>query len=83
MHKANLINSGIIPLTFCNESDYDRISADDSLTLKNISTAVSASDKAVLVNNTKNEEYELCLDLSERARQILLAGGMLNYTANN
>ena len=83
MHKANLINSGIIPLTFCNESDYDRISADDSLTLKDISTAVSASDKAVLVNNTKNEEYELCLDLSERARQILLAGGMLNYTANN
>ena len=83
MHKANLINSGIIPLTFCNESDYDRISANDSLTLKNISTAVAASDKAVLVNNTKNEEYELCLDLSERARQILLAGGMLNYTANN
>ncbi len=83
MHKANLINSGIIPLTFCNESDYDRISADDSLTLKNISTAVSFSDKAILVNNSKNEEYELCLDLSERARQILLAGGMLNYTANN
>ncbi|MBO5395514.1 MAG: aconitate hydratase [Clostridia bacterium] len=83
MHKANLINSGIIPLTFSCESDYDRISADDSLTLKNISTAVSSSDRAVLVNNSKNEEYELCLDLSERARQILLAGGMLNYTANN
>jgi len=83
MHKANLINSGIIPLTFSCESDYDRISADDSLTLKNISNAVSSSDRAVLVNNSKNEEYELCLDLSERARQILLAGGMLNYTANN
>ncbi len=83
MHKANLINSGIIPLTFSDESDYDRISESDSLTLKNIRTAVSSSDKAILVNNTKNEEYELCLDLSERARQILLAGGMLNYTANN
>ncbi len=83
MHKANLVNSGIIPLTFSNEADYDRISANDSLTLKNISTAVSSSDKAILVNNTKNEEYELCLDLSERARQILLAGGMLNFTANN
>ncbi len=83
MHKANLINSGIIPLTFSCESDYDRISADDSLTLKNISNAVSSSDRAILVNNSKNEEYELCLDLSERARQILLAGGMLNYTANN
>ncbi len=83
MHKANLVNSGIIPLTFSNEADYDRISANDSLTLKNISTAVSSSDKAILVNNTKLEEYELCLDLSERARQILLAGGMLNFTANN
>ena len=83
MHKANLINSGIIPLTFSNEADYDRISANDSLTLKDICTAVSSSDKAILINNTKNEEYELCLDLSERARQILLAGGMLNFTANN
>jgi aconitate hydratase len=83
MHKANLINSGIIPLTFCNEADYDRISENDSLTLKDISTAVSSSDKVVLVNDTKNEEYELCLELSERARQILLAGGMLNYTAKN
>ncbi len=83
MHKANLINSGIIPLTFCNEADYDRVSANDSLTLKDIGTAVSSSDRVVLVNNTKNEEYELCLELSERARQILLAGGMLNYTAKN
>ncbi len=83
MHKANLINSGIIPLTFSNEADYDRISASDSLTLKNISASVASDDKAILVNNTKNEEYELCLDLSSRARQILLAGGMLNYTANN
>lgn len=83
MHKANLINSGIIPLTFSNEADYDRISANDSLTLKDICTAVSSSDKSILINNTKNEEYELCLDLSERARQILLAGGMLNFTANN
>ena len=83
MHKANLINSGIIPLTFCNEADYDRISENDSLTLKDISTTVSSSDKVVLVNDTKNEEYELCLELSERARQILLAGGMLNYTAKN
>ena len=83
MHKANLINSGIIPLTFKNETDYDKISQGDSLTLTGISSSVAESDKTVLVNNTPGESYELCLDLSERARNILLAGGMLNYTANN
>ena len=83
MHKANLINSGIIPLTFKNEDDYDKISQGDTLTLSGISASVSTENTAKLINNTKNEEYELCLDLSERARNILLAGGMLNYTANN
>ncbi len=83
MHKANLINSGIIPLTFKNEADYDKISQGDSLTLSCISEAVNSSDKVKLMNNTTGEEYELCLDLSERARNILLAGGMLNFTANN
>ena len=83
MHKANLINSGIIPLTFKNEDDYDKISQNTSLTLKNISEAIKTSETAILINNDTDEEYELCLDLSERARNILLAGGTLNYTANN
>ena len=83
MHKANLINSGIIPLTFKNEADYDKISQGDSLTLTGISSSVAEADNAVLVNNTTGESYELSLDLSERARNILLAGGMLNYTAKN
>ncbi len=83
MHKANLINSGIIPLNFANEEDYDKISQGDSLTLKDISDAIKETNTVKLINNTKNEEYELCFDLSERARSILLAGGMLNFTANN
>ena len=77
------MGAGIIPLTFKNETDYDKISQGDSLTLTGISSSVAESDKTVLVNNTTGESYELCLDLSERARNILLAGGMLNYTANN
>ena len=83
MHKANLINSGIIPLTFKNETDYDKIAQGDLLTLSAINASVKSETTAKLINKTKNEEYELCLDLSERARNILLAGGMLNYTANN
>ncbi len=83
MHKANLINSGIIPLTFKNAVDYDKINQGDRLELKNIRSAVSGEDEVTLYNVSKDESYTLCLELSDRARQILLAGGMLNYTANN
>lgn len=83
MHKANLINSGIIPLTFVNADDYDKISQSDELQLPDIAEAVKNSDSAVLINKSTGEKYNLQLELSERARGILLAGGMLNYTANN
>lgn len=83
MHKANLINSGIIPLTFKNPDDYEKISQSDMLMLKNISDAVKNENTAVLINKTTGEEFILELELSERGRNILLAGGMLNYTANN
>ncbi len=83
MHKANLINSGIIPLTFKNPDDYDHIELNDKLSLTDIKDAVAGKNSTILVNESKNESYELELELSERARKILLAGGMLNYTANN
>lgn len=82
MHKANLINSGIIPLTFKNAEDYDKISQGDTLELTDILTAVNNKSETILKNITTGEIYELELDLSERARQIITAGGMLNYTAN-
>ena len=82
MHKANLINSGIIPLTFKNSDDYDKISQGDELELTDIRFSVSEKTETMLRNITTGDEYELELDLSERARQIILAGGMLNYTAN-
>lgn len=81
MHKANLINSGIIPLTFKNEADYDKISQGDELKLENIDKAVASLDGVTLTNVTTGERIELVLELSQRAREILLAGGMLNYTA--
>lgn len=83
MHKANLINSGIIPLTFKNADDYERISEGDKLILTDIANAVKNDSTAYLKNETTGETMELNLDLSERARNILLAGGMLNFTANN
>ncbi len=82
MHKANLINSGIIPLTFKNPEDYDKISQGDTLSLPDILQSVTDGSSTKLTNITKGEEYDLQLELSDRARQIILAGGMLNYTAN-
>ena len=82
MHKANLINSGILPLTFINADDYDKISQGDELKLVNILDTVKNGTKAILENTTKNETYELEADYSERARNILIHGGLLNYTAS-
>jgi len=81
MHKANLINSGILPLTFVNESDYDEISQGDIIELAGIKESVEMGLKAKLINKTSGKEYELTTGFSEREINILLAGGKLNYTA--
>ncbi len=82
MHKANLINSGILPLTFADATDYDRIDQGDKIVLRNIRTSVIDGTDAILENKTKNESYKLTTDYSDRQIDILLAGGLLNYTAN-
>ena len=83
IHKANLINSGILPLTFENEADYDKIDLGDDLVLENIRAAVENGGKVVLKNKTKGIEIPLVSDYSERQRKLLLAGGLLNYTGKN
>ena len=84
IHKANLINTGILPLTFKNEEDYDRIGQGDILELPNILEEIkNGGSKITLVNKTKNFEVELELPLSDRQSDILSAGGLLNYTRKN
>ena len=80
IHCANLINAGILPLTFANAEDYDKITQGDELTLKGIKDAIVNNKPAVLVNLTTNEEYAINYDLSQRQKDIILAGGLLNYT---
>ena len=80
IHCANLINAGILPLTFANADDYDKITQGDELSLKGIKDAIVNNKPAVLVNLTKNEEYAINYDLSQRQKDIILAGGLLNYT---
>ena len=82
IHCANLINAGIMPFTFADGSDYDRIDADDVLALEGIREKIADGKPVNLKNLTKGEEYALNYDYSDRQTAMILAGGLLNYTKN-
>lgn len=81
IHRANLINAGILPLTFVNEADYDKIEQGDEIAIKNVRADVAA-DKTELtvINKTKNVEIPVLCELTGRTKEIMLAGGLLDYT---
>ena len=81
IHVANLINAGIIPLTFKNEADYDKIAAGDKLTLSDIYSGMK-SGEITLKNLTSGEEFPLTCNFTDRQTAILKAGGLLNYTGS-
>ena len=83
IHCANLVNAGILPLVFDNPADYDTIDQGDILALEGIANAIQAGGKVTLVNKTKNKEITLTCQASDRQRDMLLAGGLLNYTREN
>lgn len=81
IHVANLVNAGILPFTFKNEEDYDKIDQMDELALPNIKNAIENNLTVVLKNITKGEEYELdSSHLSDRQRAMVVCGGLLDYT---
>jgi len=80
IHAANLINFGILPLTFANEADYDAINANDKIEIGDIRAALAKGTDLVLKNTTAGKSIKLKYSLSARQQDILLAGGMLNYT---
>ena len=80
IHCANLVNAGIIPFTFADETDYDKISVNDELCLEEIRESIANGADVTLKNLTTGESYKLDYQLSERQRDILLAGGLLDYT---
>jgi aconitate hydratase len=83
IHCANLVNAGILPLVFENPADYDTIDQGDILVLEGIDDAIRAGGKVTLVNKTKNQTITLTCQASDRQRDMLLAGGLLNYTREN
>ena len=82
IHVANLINAGIMPLTFKNSDDYEKISEGDKLRIDNIYDGMEKGT-VILKNETNGEEIELVCNFTDRQKSILKAGGLLAYTKEN
>ncbi len=81
IHRANLINAGILPLTFVNENDYDKISQGDEITIENVRADIEAGKTQLTVTNkTTGDEIPVLCELTGRTKDIILAGGLLDYT---
>ncbi len=83
IHMANLVNAGILPLTFENEADYDTIDAADVLEIANVEKQLRAGNTLVVTNKTKGNSFNVNIAVSERQKDMLYAGGLLNYTKIN
>ncbi len=81
IHRANLINAGILPLTFVNEADYDKINQGDEIVLADVRADVEADmSHLTIVNKTTGVEIPVLCELTGRTKDIILAGGLLDYT---
>jgi aconitate hydratase len=83
IHMANLINSGILPLTFMDEKDYDDIDQGDRLVIEHAVEQIKQGDELVVKNVTKDKDIKVRLSLSPRLKEVILSGGLLNYTRKN
>ncbi|WP_017733462.1 aconitate hydratase [Nafulsella turpanensis] len=76
----NLINFGVLPLEFVNPDDYERIEEGDVVKLKGLLESLNKEEPVVLINETKEENYEVSFSqLSERQKEIIRMGGIINY----
>lgn len=82
IHHANLINFGIIPLSFCNEEDYEKIDEMDELILENLHEILKEHQKIQIRNITKNSSFFVRHQLTQRDIDTILAGGTLNFIRN-
>ena len=78
IHWANLINFGIIPMIFADESDFDKIEQNDELEMTDLIQTIRNKSSYIIKNKSRNIEFEVKLELSFREREILIAGGVLN-----
>jgi aconitate hydratase len=79
IHHANLVNVGILPLTFTDEADYDALEQGDEWEITGVQATLQAGKALNVHNLTQNKTFQVSYDLTERQVNILLAGGLLNY----
>jgi len=79
IHKANLVNAGILPLEFKNEQDYEKVFLGQRLSLSGIFAGLEGGTVS-MTNVESGETFELVCDISARQAKIIRAGGLLNYT---
>jgi aconitate hydratase len=81
IHCANLINFGIVPFLFANPADYDGIDKDDRLAIDNLRAAIRGDGRATVRDVTKGTAFDVSVSLTERQKEIILAGGLLAFVA--
>ena len=81
IHRANLINNGILPLCLENEADYDALGEGDGVVIENVHEQIAAAARGEgVVLRCGDREVKVRMSITPRQRDILLAGGLLNYT---
>ena len=83
IHKDNLVNFGILPLTFANPEDYNSIDDGDDLELPDVKAMIASGDSVTLRNVTKGKEMKLNHGFTRRQVDVIKAGGMLNFTKSH
>jgi aconitate hydratase len=80
IHLANLINFGILPATFSNPDDFDKLNQADILEIPRLRDSVENSETIEVINKNNGVTYIFNINLTSRQREIILSGGLLNYT---
>jgi len=83
IHRSNLINFGVLPLTFQDPDDFSKIQPGDHLQMTHLRSALQEEGLLKIENVTQKRIFEVSHGLNSREREILLAGGLLNYTRNH
>jgi aconitate hydratase len=79
IHKANLVNFGLLPLTFVDPAEFDRVDPGDELVAEGVHAGIEGG-RITVRNATKGTTFETEIDLTPRERELLMAGGVLPYT---
>jgi aconitate hydratase len=83
IHRSNLVNFGVLPLTFKDPDEFLKIQQGDSLRITNLRKGLKVDGLLVIENESQQRSFEVLHGLNQREMEVLLAGGLLNYTASS